>query len=284
MNRLRLRLVGLVVLILAVIIGVYTLRLAESPPAEQVETQEETVSKPQANTGQPKTNADAAAERAVLPRASEFEKRKAAWMTRMADSLKTLYRNPGRPEAAKARRSLLRLPEGLARSGPGTAAEREAISRFLNKSGVPQRAELAPNSPDRWATTAAGPYSQPSGRPQVENSQEPSRADMKDHLKTYKATRNELFPMYQGNLPTGLITYLPGPYRQQVIKGKAQQGLSNPGGFKPGASGKPSSGSSKPNSKKSSPVSTKKAVKSFKSFTVSATRKPSTTSKPVGSR
>ncbi len=86
MNRLRLKLVGSVVLILAGIIGVYSFRPGESPQAEQVETQEETVSKPQANTGRPKTNAVGTTERSVLPRVSEFEKRKAAQLTRMADS------------------------------------------------------------------------------------------------------------------------------------------------------------------------------------------------------
>jgi len=80
----RQRLAGLVVLIFAVIVGVWFLRPGESPPADQTETQEEAVSKPQANIGRPKTNADAAAERAVLSRFSEFEKRKAAQLTRTA--------------------------------------------------------------------------------------------------------------------------------------------------------------------------------------------------------
>ena len=45
MNRLRLKLVGLVVLVLAVIFGVYSLWPGESLSAEQVEKQEETVSR-----------------------------------------------------------------------------------------------------------------------------------------------------------------------------------------------------------------------------------------------
>lgn len=85
MNRLKLRVFGLVVLILAVIVGVFFLQQGESPPGEQVEKQVRTASKPQANTGRPKTNAVAPAERAVLPRVSEFEKRKAAQLSRMVD-------------------------------------------------------------------------------------------------------------------------------------------------------------------------------------------------------
>jgi hypothetical protein len=100
MNRLRVKLVGLVVLILAVIVGVWFLRPGESPPADQVENQKQTVSKPQAN----KT----AAEKAVSQRASEFEKHRAAQLSSTAESLKTLYRNPNSSEAAKARQSLLK--------------------------------------------------------------------------------------------------------------------------------------------------------------------------------
>jgi len=229
MNRFRLKVVGSMVLILAATVGVWFLRPGESPPAERVEKREKAAFKTQANTQKPKTDAGATAERAVSQRASEFEKRKAAQISSTAESLKTLYRNPDSPEAVKARQSLLKLPEGFAKSAPGTAAERAAISRFLNKTGSPQQAESAPNSPDRRTTTAPGPYSQPSGSPEVENVREPAQAALKEHLADYKATLNELFPMYQGSLPTGLINRLPAPYLQQVMKGTAQRDLPNPG-------------------------------------------------------
>ncbi|MBN2268998.1 MAG: hypothetical protein JXN61_00190 [Sedimentisphaerales bacterium] len=108
MNRLKLKVVGLVVLIFAMIVGVWFLRPGESPPASQVEKHKQTASKPQASTQKAKTTAESAAERAVSQRAFEFEKRKAAQLSSTAESLKTLYRNPGSPEAAKARQSLLK--------------------------------------------------------------------------------------------------------------------------------------------------------------------------------
>ncbi len=67
MNRLRLKAVGLVVLIFAVIVGVCSLWPGESPPVEQVEKQEETVSKPQANIGQTNVDGVGAAGRPAVP-------------------------------------------------------------------------------------------------------------------------------------------------------------------------------------------------------------------------
>ena len=110
MNSLRLKIFGLVVLVLAVSVGVYSLWPGESPPAEQVEKQGETVPKPQANARQSTTNADSSTGRSGSTRLSESEKRKVEQIARTADSLIVLYRNPGSPEAAKARQSLLKLP------------------------------------------------------------------------------------------------------------------------------------------------------------------------------
>jgi hypothetical protein len=68
MNRLRLRVVvGSVALILAVIVGVWFLWPGESPPVEQVEKQEETVSNPQANIGQTNVDGVGAAGRPAVP-------------------------------------------------------------------------------------------------------------------------------------------------------------------------------------------------------------------------
>jgi len=67
MNRLRLKIVGLVVLVLAVIVGVYSLWPGKSPPVEQVEKQEETVSNPQANIGQANVDGVGAAGRPAVP-------------------------------------------------------------------------------------------------------------------------------------------------------------------------------------------------------------------------
>jgi hypothetical protein len=67
MNKFCLKIIGLTVLTLAVIVGVCSLWPGESPPVEQVEKQEETVSNPQANIGQANVDGVGAAGRPAVP-------------------------------------------------------------------------------------------------------------------------------------------------------------------------------------------------------------------------
>jgi hypothetical protein len=114
MKRFWLKITGLTIFVLAAIIGVYILWPAKSPDVGQIPQQDVAISTIQPNTENPQPKRQLKAEdfqptatsrlQDQNPREREFRER--------AAMLSSLYRNPDSVEAAKARQSLLKPPNG----------------------------------------------------------------------------------------------------------------------------------------------------------------------------
>ena len=126
-----LKIICSVVMVVSFIAGVYVFWPAEALDAEHTGNQDKDTLKAQPDTMAPKANADPAPARLLSPKASEFEKRKAAQLRQTADSLITVYRHPNSPDAAKARESLLKLPVGLEMGEGGCFVIDELLSYIV---------------------------------------------------------------------------------------------------------------------------------------------------------
>jgi len=213
MKKLWLKITLLVVLIAGVIVGVYTLWPAKSSDTKQ----DNTVSKAQLQAKRqldPKDFQMSANSKSEHPDPREEEHRQTAAL------LTTIYRNPYDPQAKNAREILLKRPEGLQEQYSPTVTKKRFD--FLN---VPQDS----NQPD--APIGQEPSQHQVG-PKNEEVKGLSNSILQEHIRQYRANRNEMFPSYQGSSQSqksgDLVRWLPLRYRR--LFNKNQQGLGFPYG------------------------------------------------------
>jgi len=227
MNRLRLKKVGLVALIFAVIGGVWFFKGGESARTGPVEGVDEVGLEVGVGGVEAKRSGGVVPGRGLSAGGSEFERGKVEQLRRTADSLKAVYRNPNSGEAVKARESLMNVRQGPQKADIVSA--KAARSRFLNKPGPNEPTDpttaMSPQQGEHQAVTAAGPYLQPPVDSGAGNLRGLSQNVLKDHLTNYRITRNDMFPMYPSSLPVGLLHRLPSKYRRQPIGTTGQRSL-----------------------------------------------------------
>jgi hypothetical protein len=217
MNRFWLKITGLVVVAVIVIAGVYVLWHAKTPHSGQTPKQRASklATEPKRQL-KPEDFQSAAASRLQDIGPKEQELRQKAVL------LSTLYRDPNSPEAAKARELLLKAPEGVEEQY--RAAQRKRNLPFLNLRRDQNDIELLPKPSqqpsDQNDDHATQMQPQQLSNAQPENIKEFSDKLLEEHLKHYKVTRNEMFPMYldsaQSGIPADVLYRLPAPYLRQL--------------------------------------------------------------------
>ena len=113
-NIYKLKIIGLVFFVLAAIIGIYTLWPAKSPDVGQAPRQDAGTSaiQPNIENPQPKRKLEPQDFQQSATSRLQDENPREQQLRERAALLSSLYRNPGSPEAAKARQSLLQPPDG----------------------------------------------------------------------------------------------------------------------------------------------------------------------------
>jgi hypothetical protein len=114
MKRFWLKITGLVFFVLAAIIGIYILWPAKSPDVEQTPQQDASTSAVQPNTENPQPKRQLEPQDFQPTAASRLQDQnpRQQQLRERAALLSSLYRNPDSVEAAKARQSLLKAPDG----------------------------------------------------------------------------------------------------------------------------------------------------------------------------
>jgi hypothetical protein len=208
MKRFWLKITGLAIYILAAIIGVYILWPAKSPDVEQINQQDASTSAVQPNAGNPQPKRQLEPEdfhqsatsrlQGQNPRQQELRDRAAL--------LSSLYRNPDSPEAAKARQSLLKPPDGQF-----APFRKESDFKFMN---VPRGDNTTKEPPkpstqeDEQSDANVGQVSrQYPANPESETAKGLSENIIQEQMKQYKANRSEMFPSYIDSLSIAFVAF-----------------------------------------------------------------------------